>query len=282
MRTKSDLSQLILESRKIQLKIAEQINRGAYKIPVHLALGHESVSTSIVAASAPEDFFTFTHRNIHFHIALGASFESLDCEYQLKENGLAGGELGSMNLTNPQVGNLYTSNILASNLAIANGIALSAKNKKSTTVVWAVTGDGAIEEGGFYEALLIATSLSLPIIFVIENNRWSLGTEIQERRIEISLEKMAQSFEVKYFSLSNNSVTEYRDSLVNIRENVILSQKPALVEFEVSTLGGYFVEENNGKRFINYHAGGLKMVPDKNGVFNDDDTDPVFLESNQK
>ena len=280
VRTKSELSQLVLESRKIQLQIAEQINRNAYKIPVHLALGHESISTSVVAASGPEDFFTFTHRNIHFHIALGANYESLDSEYNLKETGLAGGKLGSMNLTNPLFGNLYTSNILANNLAIANGIALGVKNKNSKAVVWAVTGDGAIEEGVFYEALLIATSLNLPVIFVIENNRWSLGTEITERRIEISLEKIAQSFEVSYFSLSNNNVTEYTEIIKRIKDDVILSQKPVLIEFHVTTLGGYFVEENTGSRFINYHAGGLRVNPDENGFFNNDNTDPVFLEFN--
>ena len=280
MRTKSELSQFVINSRKIQLQIAEQINHNVYKIPVHLALGHESISTSVVAASEPGDFFTFTHRNIHFHIALGASYESLDSEYKLEETGLAGGKLGSMNLTNPLSGNLYTSNILANNLAIANGIALSAKNKDLKTVVWAVTGDGAIEEGTFYEALLIATSLNLPIIFVIENNRWSLGTEIKERRIEISLEKIAQSFEVNYHYLSNNNVSEYVESVEKIRDKVVISQKPVIIEFQVTTLGGYFVEENAGQRYINYHAGGLKIEPDQNGVFNHDSTDPVFLENN--
>jgi TPP-dependent pyruvate/acetoin dehydrogenase alpha subunit len=280
--TKPDLTQLVKKSRKIQLQIAEQINRNVYKIPVHLALGHETVSTSIVAASAPGDIFTFTHRNIHFHIALGANYDSLDSEYRLKENGLAGGRLGSMNLTNPSSGNLYTSNILANNLAIANGIALSIKNKNQKTVAWAVTGDGAIEEGVFYEALLIAASLNLPVVFVIENNRWSLGTEINERRIEISLEKIAQSFDLQYHHFSNNNVSEYSEAIKKIRDNVVLSQKPVLMEFQVTTLGGYFVEESNGKRYINYHAGGLKIEPDQNGIFSNDNTDPVYLENSQE
>lgn len=282
MSTKSDLSRKVVLSRRIQLQIAEQINRNVYKIPVHLALGHESVSTAVVAASKSEDLFTFTHRNIHFHIALGANFESLDSEYKLNEDGLAHGKLGSMNLTNPREGNLYTSNILANNLAISNGIALSLKSRNENAVVWAITGDGAIEEGVFFETLLISSSLNLPIVFVVENNRWSLGTEISERRVEISLASIAQSFGINYVGLAGNDVSEYFEKIQDIRQSVIKSQKPVLVEFHVSTLGGYFVDEPTGKRYINYHAGGLKIEPSSDDTFELNSTDPVFLEINRK
>ena len=281
MITKEFLKNEVLRNRQTQIMVAEEVNKGTYKVPVHLALGHESVATAIIGAAQELDKFTFTHRNIHFHIALGADFDSLDSEYKLSTDGLAGGVLGSMNLTYTAKGNLYTSNILANNLAVSNGLSLSLKVKNEEGVVWAITGDGAIEEGTFYESLLIATSLNLNVIFIVENNRWSLGSEINERRKEISLQKLAESLGIKYYNLSGNNVWNYFNQLRSVRENSLTDGLPSLVEFNVTTLGGYFVEENSRNRYINYHAGRIKINPSSDGIIEENSNDPVYVEMNQ-
>ena len=278
MNLKSELSNKVLENRKIQMLLAREINNGTYKIPVHLALGHESVATAIAATSENGDLFALTHRNLHFHIALGADFESIDYEYKLLEGGLSGGLLGSMNMTNYLKGNVYTSNILANNLAVANGLALSLVVKKESHVVWAVTGDGAIEEGTFFESLIIAAAIDLPIIFIVENNQWSLGSKIEDRRKKIDLKHIGEGLGINYFSFKGNSVNDYYTRLVDIRNLAIKNKHPIIVEFEVTTLGGYQIEEGLSKRYINYHAGGLKIMPNDNYVFEETTNDPVFVE----
>lgn len=279
MDLKSELSKKVLENRRIQIFLAREINNGAYKIPVHLALGHESIATAVAAASETGDLFAFTHRNLHFHIALGADFESIDYEYKLHKDGLSGGLLGSMNMTNSLKGNVYTSNILANNLAVANGLALSLVVKKENSVVWAVTGDGAIEEGTFYESLIIAAAIDLPIIFIVENNQWSLGSKIEDRRKQIDLKNIGEGLGINHFSFKGNSVNDYHNKLVEIRNLSIKKKHPIIVEFEVTTLGGYQIEEESGKRYINYHAGGLKIMPNDDYVFEETINDPVFVES---
>ena len=164
------LAQKIKVMRKIQLNINKKMLKGQFKIPVHLAIGHEAVAACLAEAFSSSDKLLLTHRNIHFQLAFGATEEQLTNEYLLKFSGLASGKLGSMNLMNPNAGNIYTSNILGNNFSVALGIALSLKLKKQVGVVWVITGDGAIEEGAFYEAVLIASSLKLPIVFVVENN----------------------------------------------------------------------------------------------------------------
>ena len=279
MELKSELYKRVLDNRKIQLLIASEINSGAYKIPVHLALGHESTSTAVAAASEPGDLFSLTHRNLHFHIALGADFESINSEYKLLKTGLSGGLLGSMNMTNASKGNVYTSNILANNLAVANGLALSLLMTKKNNIVWAVTGDGAIEEGAFYESLLIAAAIDLPVIFLVENNQWSLGSKIEERRKKINLKKIGEGLGINYFLLAGNDVNDYYKELVNIRNQCITEKFPIIVEFEVTTLGGYQTEEESGKRYINYHAGALKIKPNANFIFEETHNDPVYVGS---
>ena len=279
MESKSELSRRVLESRKIQLLIAAEIHMGAYEIPVHLALGHESIATSIAAASKFGDLFSLTHRNLHFHIALGADFESINSEYKLSKTGLSGGLLGSMNMTDAKRGNVYTSNILANNLAVANGLALSLVTRNIDNIVWAITGDGAIEEGAFYESLLIAAAIDLPVIFIVENNQWSLGSKIEERRKKIDLKKIGEGLGISYFLFTGNSVTDYYKKLLDIRNKCIKEKYPIIVEFEVTTLGGYQVEEETGKRYINYHSGGLRILPNSNNVFEETSNDPVYVES---
>ena len=279
MEIRSELSKKVLDSRKIQLLIANEINNGTYKIPVHLALGHESSSTAVVAASEIGDLFSLTHRNLHFHIALGADFESIDSEYKLLKTGLSSGLLGSMNMTNASRGNVYTSNILANNLAVANGLALSLIITGRNNVVWAVTGDGAIEEGTFYESLIVATAIDLPVIFIVENNQWSLGSKIEERRKKIDLKKISEGLGINYYLFTGNNVNNYYKELVNIRNRCVTEKFPIIIEFEVTTLGGYQIEEDSGKRYINYHAGALKIKPNTNYIFEETINDPVYVES---
>ena len=275
------LANKVCELRSIQLDINRSIIAGHFPIPVHLAIGHEAVAVSVCEALESEDKLLLTHRNIHYHLALNATKEQLNLEYTLSQNGLAKGKLGSMNLTNTKKGNIYTSNILGNNLAVSLGIALASKINASKSVIWAITGDGAIEEGVFYESILNASSLNLPIIFLVENNFWSLGTSITERRIPINLELLAKSLSIKYLNLSGNNPIDYYERLLEIRKESKLTNRPQIIEVELHSLGGYYVAEDFGKeRYVNYHAGGIKIEPDLDGIFARDSSDPVFVVKN--
>jgi TPP-dependent pyruvate/acetoin dehydrogenase alpha subunit len=274
------LAEKIKAMRAIQLNINKRMLEGKFQIPIHLAIGHEAVSACLAEAFSPSDKLLLTHRNIHFQLAFGATEEQLTNEYMLKPSGLASGKLGSMNLMNPKTGNIYTSNILGNNFSVALGIAFSLKLKKQNGVVWIITGDGAIEEGAFYESVLIASSLKLPIVFVVENNKWSLGTSILERRIEIDLCKFADSMKVGFQSLKDNDINNYLITMQKTREIAEVTTQPQVLEVEVHSLGGFYVaEDQDSKRFINYHAGAIKIEPDENGIFEKNSTDPVFTSS---
>jgi len=271
------IASLIAGIRKVQLNVNKKMFEGQFKVPIHLAIGHEAVAVCVAEVFSPKDKLLLTHRNIHFQLAFGATEEQLMDEYMLKASGLASGKLGSMNLMNPNVGNVYTSNILGNNLSVALGIALSLKLKKEYGVVWAVTGDGAIEEGAFYEAALIASSLKLPIVFLIENNGWSLGTSISERRIDIDLCKFADAMNLGYNLLKDNDINNYLCTMLNVREIAAANNQPQFLEVKVHSLGGFYVtEDQNSTRYINYHSGVIKIEPDEKGIFEKNSNDPVF------
>ena len=273
-----EVAKEIQRSREVQLEINRMIISGEFKIPIHLAIGHEALASSLVHAISPGDKLLFTHRNIHYHLALGASKDELINEYLLAPSGLAGGKLGSMNLMNPAAGNIYTSNILGNNLAVSLGIGMASKVKNREEVIWVITGDGAIEEGVFYEAVLFASSTKLPLVFLVENNEWSLGTSISERREEIDLKGFAKSISVDYLHLSKNDPFDYIAQLKHVRESVASYHKPCIVEVEIHSLGGFYKQEDLGsKRYINYHAGAIRLEPDSNNVFERNSNDPMFV-----
>jgi len=278
MKLADDLSKGIQRLRTIQLEINKLIIKNEFPVPVHLGLGHEAVAVAVVAALESTDQILLTHRNIHFQIALGATQQELVDEYLLKSSGLAQGKLGSMNLMNPEKGNTYTSNILGNNLAVALGLGLGAKVAIPGGVIWVITGDGAIEEGIFYESLLIASSLGLPIVYVIENNGWSLGTTIDERRVQIDLAHLTKSLSIGYSRLQDNNPHEYLNHFQTVREGVANQMTPHLVEIYVHSLGGFIMDEGKeSQRYINYHAGAVRVEPDSNGVFEQNSTDPLYV-----
>jgi TPP-dependent pyruvate/acetoin dehydrogenase alpha subunit len=279
MGEKNHLVGEVIRNRQAQLNVNQMISNGEFRIPIHLALGHEAIAVSVSAAMESQDKILLNHRNIHYHLALGATEEQLIQEYKLANSGLAAGKYGSMNLLALQNRNIYTSNILGNNLAVALGVAQSSKLNSQNSVIWVVTGDGAIEEGVFYETLLCASSWNLPLIVIVENNKWSLGTEIKQRRKEIDLSELCKSLNVEYAALNGNELPNYFDTLLNLRE-AAEQGAPHVVEVHLETLGGYFVDEIAGKRYINYHAGKAAVTSENSElVFSESPSDPVFVNS---
>ena len=151
----------IIRLRLSQLIVNDQYKKGEFKIPIHLALGYESLAVAVDNSMANTDSLFLTHRNIHYNLArIGTLREEMD-EYRLKKTGIARGHLGSMNLSNPNKNIVYSSSILGNNLPVATGYALGNKVNNKNGVAFVVTGDGAIEEGSFYESLIFMRSNNL-------------------------------------------------------------------------------------------------------------------------
>jgi TPP-dependent pyruvate/acetoin dehydrogenase alpha subunit len=239
-------------------RINNLLSEGTIKVPVHLAFGHEPIASALVSAMRKKDGLFLPHRNIHYQLAAEPHMDSIIDEILLKETGINRGLSGAMNMCNPQRGIVYSSSILGNNLAVAIGYAKGMKVRSEEAITWVVTGDGAIEEGAWYEATLNATSLNLGCIFVVENNGWSLATSIEQRRRNFDLASYAKFLDVPYLCLEGNIAEDYLSRLNDLRAEMEVSGSPAIVEVILETLGGYDVIEDSGTRFVNYHAGGIK------------------------
>jgi TPP-dependent pyruvate/acetoin dehydrogenase alpha subunit len=280
---KLNIIKKIIWLRLAQILVNQKYKDGDFLVPIHLALGHESIAVAVDEVMQEQDSLFLTHRNIHYNlIKMGTLKEELD-EYYLKKIGLARGRLGSMNLSNPDKNIKYTSSILGNNLPVGCGYALANKVKNNDGVVFIVTGDGAIEEGAFYESLLFLKSNKLPTVVIVENNEWSLGTKIDERRADIDLFKLAKSFDIEYQLLTGNDPFEYQEKLKSIKLEAIKNSTPVLVEVKLTTLGYWYMKNNDypDGKFINYHGGAAPEVEKKNyPLLDESNSDPLFILDN--
>ncbi|MFN3076468.1 MAG: thiamine pyrophosphate-dependent enzyme [Alphaproteobacteria bacterium] len=268
----------VLRLRHGQMILNEHLRSGAFRVPVHLALGHEAVALAVSGAMQAGDDLLLPHRNLHYNLARCPSLRAVVDEFLLLETGLAGGRYGSMNLFQPATGVLYASSILGNNLCVVTGVALAARVTGSGAVPFVVTGDGAMEEGSFYEMLVMLSGQSLPTVVVVENNEWSLASRIEERRAAIDVGALARGCGAEYAHLSGNDVYAYAQAFVELRAQAAASLRPVVVEVELKTLGDWrepTPEFPDGK-FINYHAGLARTVTvDPWPVLAGDDSDPV-------
>jgi TPP-dependent pyruvate/acetoin dehydrogenase alpha subunit len=161
-----------------------------------------------------------------------------------------------MNMANPAGGVIYTSSILGNCLCVGAGVALGAQVKGEDAVTFIVTGDGAIEEGAFYETIEFLKSLSLRALVVVENNGWSMATRIDERRCPIDLAALAKAFGISYSSLRSNDVFEYVTAVRRERQRAHEGKTPVILEVELKTLGDRWMKQDGGdEKYINYHHG---------------------------
>lgn len=255
--------QRALRIRCQQAAINDLYSEGLFRVPIHLAFGHEPVAVGLALALADGDQVVLSHRNLHYQLAVGASVPDIVREFLLQDEGLAGGRYGSMNLINPTMGIAYTSSILGNNLSVAVGLALANVVRDEQACTWVVTGDGALEEGAFAESLLLSRSLSIPLITIIEDNGWSLATSIEERRSPISIDMLAAAYGVQYLKAKDKSIEACVEVMQAAREFSASEGAPVVVHVPLDTLGGRWVEDAgsvSGRRFINYHAGPAKEI----------------------
>jgi len=172
----------ISKTRAVEEKIVEIYPEKDIRCPVHLSLGQEGVAAGVSQALNKEDLVFSNHRSHAHYISKGGDIKSMFAELYGKKTGCAGGRGGSMHLLDESVGFMGATPIVGNTIPLAVGAALSVKMQNKKQVVVLYIGDGAIEEGVFHESINFASLKKLPILFVCENNLYSVYTPLAERQ----------------------------------------------------------------------------------------------------
>ncbi|OGO35475.1 MAG: hypothetical protein A2147_04735 [Chloroflexi bacterium RBG_16_57_8] len=164
--------------RLFEQKVLDLYKAGSVRGTSHPYMGMEAVAVGSCAAIGPDDYVTSTHRGHGHCLAKGLDPGRMMAELLGRADGYCKGKGGSMHVACPALGLLGADAVVGASPPIAGGAALAARLMGEDRVVLCYFGDGASNEGVFFEALNLAVVLKLPIIFICENNLWALTTPV--------------------------------------------------------------------------------------------------------
>lgn len=196
----------MLRIRMVEERIAKEYPKGQIRCPVHLCIGQEAVAAGVCANLKKRDKALSGHRSHGHYLAKGGSLKAMIAEIYGKETGCSSGRGGSQHLIDLSVNFLGATPIVGETIPIAVGAAFADnyKNKKNITAVF--FGDGAMEEGTTHESLNFAALKHLPVLFVCENNLYSVYTHIRDRQPKREIYKLAQAHGMPAFQEDGNDV----------------------------------------------------------------------------
>lgn len=201
----------MLKIRAVERKLAEQRKNGVIGGPVHLGVGQEAIAVGVSHSLKKTDRVFGAHRSHSHVLALGADVRSLFAEVLGKDTGLSRGMGGSMHLWDKPNGFYGSVPIVSGTVPLAVGAALAGKMQKNESVAVAYIGDGAMEEGVVHESLNLASTMQLPIIFIIENNLFSSHMHISLRQPNAATARFAHANHIKYKIIDGNDIAQVQE-----------------------------------------------------------------------
>ena len=223
----------MLRIRKVELKISELYPEEEMRCPVHLSVGQEAVAVGVCSALQKKDIALSAHRSHAHYLAKGGDLKSMLAELYGKKTGCAEGKGGSMHLIDLEAGLIAAVPIVGSTIPIAVGSAWGnmMQDKSVTTAVF--FGEGAAETGVFHESLGFASLHNMPMIFVCENNLYSVYSSLEVRQSNKRNNiKIAEGHGIVSLKGEGNDVSSVY-GVIKESISIIKKQKgPVYVEFD--------------------------------------------------
>lgn len=218
--------------RRVEEAIVDNYAVGEMRCPVHLSIGQEAAAVGSCAALAPTDKIFSTHRCHAHYLAKGGDLCRMLAEICGKASGCVGGRGGSMHLMDAEKGVVASVPIVGSSIALAAGSALADQRMGTDRVTVAFFGDASIEEGVFHETANFAALHSLPLIFICENNLYSVYTPLHERQPPRPLSDLAKAHGIPTWHGDGNDVLVVYRMTKTAVDRARKGQGPAFLLFD--------------------------------------------------
>ena len=196
------------KARIVEEEIANRYKDGKMRCPTHLSIGQEAVSAALSLIIRKKDFSVSSHRAHLHYLANGGSLKRMIAEIYGKKSGCSKGKGGSMHLIDLSRNFMGSSAIVGNSIPVGVGLALSSIIKKQSSLTYVFFGDGATEEGVFFESINFALVKKLPVIFICENNLYSVYSPLKDRQTKNRrIYKMVQGMGLKRYIANRNGWT---------------------------------------------------------------------------
>ena len=230
--TRVSMYRSALRIRLVEEAIVERYPEQEMRCPTHICIGQEGPPVGVSAHLSQSDHVFSAHRSHGHYLAKGADLKSFIAELYGRSTGCALGKGGSQHLIDLENGFMGSAPILASTISVGVGVAWTALRQKEDRIVTIFFGDGATEEGAFHEALNFAGVNHLPVLFVCENNLYSVHSALNIRQPPgRTLKDMAEAHGVTGFRGDGNNLDEVWQLSGDAVRGIRAGEGPVLAEF---------------------------------------------------
>ncbi len=216
--------------RRFEERAEEAYGQGRIGGFLHLYIGEEAIAVGVMAGLAPDDDVITHYRDHGYFLARGIDPKRVMAELYGKATGLSKGKGGSMHMVDLAHHLWGGYAIVGGHIPLATGLALANKYLKRPNVVACIFGEGATNIGTFFAGLNMAAVWKVPLVAIIENNRYGMGTAIERASAVRDAYRKACAFDMPAVQIDGNDVLLVRDTVRDLAEKARAGGGPQLVE----------------------------------------------------
>jgi pyruvate dehydrogenase E1 component alpha subunit len=220
----------MLAIRRVEEAAAKAFSQGKIGGFLHLYIGQEAVAVGSVAALKPEDYVMTSYRDHGLAYAKGTSGRAIMAELFGKETGCSKGLGGSMHFFDEPNNFLGGWGIVGGHLPMAAGVGFASKYRGDGRVCLCFFGDGAVSQGATHEALSLAALWKLPVVFICENNLYSMGTPLSRSLSVLDVSQKALAYGMARDRFEGFDVLRVRDRVAEAVKRARYNSEPTLIE----------------------------------------------------
>jgi pyruvate dehydrogenase E1 component alpha subunit len=229
--------------RKFEEKLSQLYIQRKFGGFLHLYIGQEAVVAGAVSATKPEDNMITAYR-CHAHpIGKGTPIKYMMAELYGKTTGLSKGKGGSMHMFDVSRRVFGGHGIVGGQIPLGAGLAFAEKYKGTDAVTMCSMGDGAIRQGALHEAFNMAMTWKLPVIYIIENNKYAMGTSVERTSNVTELHKIGLSYEMPSEAVDGMDVEAVHEAIAKAAKHCRDGKGPYLLEMETYRFKGHSMSD---------------------------------------
>ena len=216
--------------RAVDKAIQAGLSAGKFMFTYWPMTGQECIPATISQLITERDYMVTTYRGIHDQVAKGVDLYGMFAEALGREGGLNKGKGGSPHISDPTSGSMVTTAIVGAGAPIANGLAISARERGEDRVTIVNFGDGATSIGAVHEAMNLAGAWKLPVIFMCQNNQWGEYTPIPTYTASPNFYGRAEALGFRGVQLDGNDPAAFHAGMKDVIDYVRAGKGPVFVE----------------------------------------------------
>lgn len=238
-----ELLHSMMLQRRFEERCAEMYAIGKIGGFCHLYIGQEAVSTGVIMALRHDDYIITTYRDHGQALVRGMTPNAVMSELFGRQDGCAKGKGGSMHMFDKQLGFLGGHGIVGGHIPMAAGVGFAIKYRGGDQCIVCFMGEAAVNNGAFHESLNMAGLWKLPVIFIIENNRYGMGTAVERASSIENMYERGASYQIESAVVDGQDVIAVREAAQKAIQRARKDGAATLLEIRTTRFMGHSMSD---------------------------------------